>query len=658
MSNLAIEQRLCALRTPDKIFTGLDAVADRVAGVWQRRGVLDELEQAAGRIDALGEKIAGLSDAALRDAVQDSAHTLRRNTEAAATERALAALREAAFRTTGLRPFAVQLMGALCLRRGCLAEMATGEGKSLTAALAAALAAFDGRPCHVVTVNDYLAARDAAKFRPFYEWCGLTASAVTGEMGAAERARGHGCDVTYTTSKELCADFLRDRLCLGTAASATRWNIRLLRGRRDGAPDGVVMRGLHTAIVDEADSVLIDEAVTPLIIAGSERASGTDDAFAAASLLARDFQRGVEYRCHESFREIELLAPGLQRLEEIGAELPATWRGRLRKQELIVQALTAREFFHRGQQYVIENGEVTIVDEFTGRLMPARKWRNGLHQAIEAKEGVEISALDETLARMSFQRFFRLFPHLCGMTGTAAEASAELWHVYRLPVVRVPQNRPCRRVELPDRIFADAVSKVRAVIGEIGARHATGQPLLIGTRNVASSEELAEGLRTVGLEFALLNATRHREEAAIIAGAGRRGAITIATNMAGRGTDIELGPGVAELGGLHVFATERHESRRVDRQLYGRAGRQGDPGSAQAFVSADDELLRRHLPEPVRGALAAALKVASPLARPLATALFARAQTSAQRKAYQQRQQVLKQDDWLDEALSFAGSAR
>jgi preprotein translocase subunit SecA len=321
------------------------------------------------------------------------------------------------------------------------------------------------------------------------------------------------------------------------------------------------------------------------------------------------------------------------------------------------QALVAREFYQEGRQYVVQEGKVVIVDEFTGRLMPMRKWRHGLHQAIEAKESVPVSAMDETLARLSFQRFFRLFRRLSGMSGTASEAASEFWQIYRLPVVVIPRNRPGLRRDMPDRIFPDHKSKLEAVVEEIAKRHATGQPLLIGTRSIKASEELAASVAARGLDAVVLNATRHQEEAQIIADAGQRGRITIATNMAGRGTDIVLGPGVTELGGMHVLATERHESSRIDRQLYGRAGRQGDPGSAQAFVSVDDELLRRFAGMTTCRLLAAALHRRVPGAGAFASLTVLRAQRNAQGRAWRQRRDVLRQDDWLDEALGFAGTA-
>jgi len=663
MSALTHEYRLADLAVPGKVTSGLDALVDRAVGVVRRRGaVLTRLRAEAERIDALAGAYRALSHAGLREKIQDCHLWFRRHADEAGVEarlpEALAAIREAADREVGLRPFTVQLMGALALRRGYLAEMATGEGKTLTAAVAAVIAGWTRRPCHIVTVNDYLAQRDAQWLKPLYDFCGVTVGYVTGPMQPADRLHGHGCDVTYTTSKEIVADFLRDRLRLGELHTPARRMIRRLLQPAAFARQGLVMRGLHTAIVDEADSVLIDEAVTPLIISGIAGGDADAEPFRAAWRLAQRLEAQTDYRVDAKYREVEILPPGNEKIEANLADLPAMWRGPSRRGELVKQALTARELFHCGKQYVLHEGKAVIVDEFTGRMMPMRRWRDGLHQMIEAKEDIAISPRDTTLARLSFQRFFRFFRKLSGMTGTAQEAAGEFWHIYQLPVIAIPTNKPCIRRELPDRVFPYAESKWAAIVEEIVRYHEFGRPILVGTRSIAASEKLAEKLTQLGLEFSLLNATRHQEEAAIVEHAGVAGRITIATNMAGRGTDIKLGPGVAALGGLCVLATERHESHRIDRQLYGRAARQGDPGSAQAFVSLEDELLRRFLPSLIRGRLESAARHLSFATQPVATAGFKYAQWSAQRMAYQQRCTVLKMDTWLVESLSFAGTGR
>jgi preprotein translocase subunit SecA len=641
-----------------KFHKGLDGVVHRAVGGWRRRGqILQKLLRDAGEADRLSQAWGERSDADLHAELEACGQRFRRGGRDVEQHLipALAVLREAASRYLGLRPYVVQLAGALALHRGFLAEMVTGEGKTLTAGLAAVLAAWSGRPCHVITVNDYLVERDAGWLRNLYAACGLKVGFVTGKLQPPARQRAYQADITYVTAKELLADFLRDRIRLCGLHSPQRWGVRRLLNPRVGVEDGLLLRGLHTAIVDEADSVLIDEAVTPLIISSPRPNDSLREAVELASHLAETLLPEEDYTVNLRYGEVEFTDAGKSKVSERCGLLPGFWRGNLRREELIRQAIIARELFLRGKQYIIHDGKVQIVDEFTGRAMPQRTWREGLHQAIEAKEGLAMSDPAETMARMSFQRFFRLFPQLCGMTGTAWEAAGELWQIYHLPVVRIPTNRPCIREHLPDRVFLTEAEKWDAVVEEVRRRHERGQPVLIGTRSVGTSELLSRRLFEAGLNHHLLNASRHGEEAVIVSKAGEPGQITIATNMAGRGTDILLGPGVAGLGGLHVLATERHESGRVDRQLFGRAARQGDPGSAQVFISAEDELLRRHLKPAARASLRTALKAGSTVAAPVARACFSSAQSAAQSLAFRQRREVLRMDTWLDEALSFTG---
>ena len=646
-------------RGPERLLKGLDAKVHGVIGSYRRRpGVLQTLRRDAERIDAQAKDFADLSDHVLRERLREFRERIRRGgrNQESLIPPALAAIREAADRRIGLRPFTVQLMGALALQRGFLAEMATGEGKTLTAGLAAVLAGWTRKPCHVITVNDYLVKRDPEWLKALYEFCGIKVGFVTGLMPPEDRKNGYDCDVTYSTSKEVVADYLRDGLQNNPSRHPSGRLIQRMLSGNQGAPNGVVMRGLHTAIVDEADSVLIDEAVVPLIIATLRKNEGLREVIQIASGIVEPLEAGTDYRVDARHREIELTKAGLLRIENACSSLPGLWRGEQRRGELIRQALTAREFYENGKQYVLAEDRVLIIDEFTGRPMPQRSWRQGIHQAIEAKEKLPLTDPTETMARLSFQRYFRLYYRLSGMTGTAREAAGELWQIYRLPVVSIPTNKPCVRREFPDRVCATQEAKWRTIVQEVRAMHRTGRPILIGTRSVSASEKLAEGLTAEGLTYRLLNAVRHQEEAQIIAEAGAKGRITIATNMAGRGTDIKLGSGVAELGGLHVIATERHESKRVDRQLFGRAARQGDPGSAQAFISLEDELLRRFLPETVRNLLLRRLNQTSQISQVLAAAAIAWAQHTSQREAFRRRHEVLRMDDWLGETLSFAGS--
>jgi preprotein translocase subunit SecA len=636
----------------------MDAMVHGWMGSWKRRGEhAQELLTKAAEVDKLAEKYSALSEEDLKAALMKYKEIFRRGGDGIAENlvEAMAAVREAAKRCTKLNPYVEQIAGALALNDGCLTEMATGEGKTLTAGLAAVLAGWLGRPCHVITVNDYLVERDAGGMESLYRMCGLRVAPVTAKLTPSDRQKAYAADVVYVTSKELLADFLRDRLRLKDLHNPERWMIRQVVNPLRAPEGALVLRGLHTAIVDEADSVLIDEAVTPLLISSPRSNEALKQAVELAAVLAGKLKLDVDYKVDARYGDVDFTEEGEQRVEVESGILPPFWRGKMRREELIKQALVARELFHLNKQYIIHEAKVSIVDEFTGRAMPNRSWREGLHQAIEAKEGIPMTDPTETLARMSFQRFFRLFPKLSGMTGTAWEAADEFWRIYHLPVVRIPTHKPCMRVQMPDRVFATEDEKWDAVVEEIKRIKELGCPILVGTRSVRNSELLSHKLFQAGVDHRILNATRHAEEAAIISRAGEKGEITIATNMAGRGTDIRLGPGMADRGGLHVIATERHESERVDRQLFGRAGRQGDPGWAQAFVCFDDELLRKHVRPMMRDVSRSATRSKAPGAEILSKTTWKQAQSNAQRLAYKQRANVLKYDTWLDEALSFAG---
>ncbi|MBT5059686.1 MAG: hypothetical protein HOM68_24280 [Gemmatimonadetes bacterium] len=657
MSGLTEDYRRTEIRTPDPILSGLDAWVYNVEGKYRRRTTQTaKLLAAAEEIDAAAPLWKDKTDGALRASLVDFREVFRRNRPGFEEQlpSAMAAIREVADRRLGLRSHLVQLAGALALYRGTVVEMATGEGKTLTAGLIAVVWGWIGRPCHIVTVNDYLADRDAGWLEPLFKFCGVSVGRVTGEMDPQARREEYRSDVTYTTSKEILADFLRDRLRLDTLQNANRRQIQALSGRLQDMERGLVMRGIHTAVVDEVDSILIDEAVTPLIISRETPNEPFIEACREAQKVAATLRPGVDYRVDQQYKDIDLLRGQEDELVQKTGNMPRLFRGRSQHRELVQQALKAREFFHRDTQYVIQDGKVVIVDEFSGRLMPQRTWSAGLHQSVEAKEDITVTAPSETLARLSFQRFFRFFHRLAGMTGTAKEASGELWHIYGLPVVSIPPNRPCQRKIYPRRIFAEQEPKWQAIVQEVAERHAMGQPVLVGTRSVRASEELSARLHKLGLSFRVLNAIRHREEAGIIAQAGERGSITVATNMAGRGTDIRLGTGVPRLGGLHVIATECHEATRIDRQLFGRCARQGDPGSARSFVSLEDELLCRYVPAPARNSIKKVLRLKGFASTWAAEQIVRWAQRRPQAMAFHRRKTVLRTDTWLDDSLSFA----
>ena len=639
---------------------GLDAAWDAAAG-YARRMVTrrQTFLRRAERIVAKEGLFKDLTEAKLRQEALDMRELLRRGRDSAEDlDRAFAVVREVAARQLGERPYVVQVAGALAIEAGCVAEMATGEGKTLTATMPATIAGWRGRGCHVITFNDYLAKRDAEWMGRIYNFCGIRAAHVAGQMPPQDRRNAYLADITYCSNKEVTADFLRDRLALGRLSGLPAALLAKISQGAGSGTDRLIQRGLHCAIVDEADSVLIDEAVTPLIISGEAPNPEQVEAFTHAAEMAAQLEPRVHYKVDHRYREVDILPAGQQKIAELAAPLGGIWVGRRRSEELVTQALTARTFYLPGKQYVVQEGKVMIVDEFTGRLMPDREWRDGLHQAVSAKEKVEVQPPKDTYARISFQRFFRLYRKLAGMTGTASEARREFWQIYHLPVVVVPTNRPCIRQRPADRVFATAEAKWAAITEEISKIHQTGRPILVGTRSVRASEHLSDLLTEMRLKHSVLNAVKHAEEAQIVAGAGQPGRITVATNMAGRGTDIKLGRGVADMGGLAVIATERHEAGRIDRQLYGRSARQGDPGSSCAMVCLTDELVLRHAPH-LSGSLRRKFGdtdkgVSSVLTR----RVFDFAQARATRMALRQRKGVLSTDDWLDEYLGFAGGER
>lgn len=561
---------------------------------------------------------------------------------------AFALIRAAAARTIGQQHFDVQLIGGWALLKGMVAEMQTGEGKTLTATLAAVTAALAGRAVHIITVNDYLAGRDATAMRPIYTAFGLTVGCVVHGQAPAERRAEYCKDVTYCSNKELAFDYLRDRMVLGGKPRPLADSIEALDGGGTRA-SRLLLRGLQFAIVDEADSVLIDEARTPLILSAQSGHCREEAVYRQALAVAGNLD-SADFAIEDS--RIELTGAGKEKIASLVQPLGGIWTGPRRSRRLVQQALTALRLFEADKHYLVRDGKVVIIDEYTGRLMPDRSWEQGLHQLIEIKEGCETTGQRETLARISYQRFFRRYVHLSGMTGTGAEVARELWSVYRLRVARIPTNRPVRRKHYPDRVFGRKDAKWRAVLATIRGCHERGQPVLVGTRSVAASELLASLLDATGLKYQLLNARQDRQEAEIVSRAGEPGRITVATNMAGRGTDIKLIAGVGERGGLHVVCTERHDSRRIDRQLFGRSGRQGDPGSCEAILAIEDELVASRLP-----VIAAWLSRRERPPAWIGSLLFAIAQRHAERTHSQVRRELLNMDDTLNDQLAFSGRA-
>lgn len=483
---------------------------------------------------------------------------------------AFAVIREASRRVLGMRQFDVQLIGGIILHRGNIAEMGTGEGKTLVATAPVYLNALEGKGAHVITVNDYLAKRDSEWMGQVYKFLGLSVGLIVHDLDFEQRKIAYNSDITYGTNNEFGFDYLRDNMV--------------------SSLDQMVQRPLHYCLIDEVDSILIDEARTPLIISGPGQKS-TDNYYVMSKLVPQ-LKLGEDYTIDEKQKTVAPTEAGVSKMEKMLKVDNLYDTDNLELNHFFVQALRAQAMMERDRDYVVKDGEVVIVDEFTGRLMYGRRYSDGLHQAIEAKEGLQVQRESQTLATITFQNYFRMYDKLAGMTGTAKTEEQEFIKIYGLEVFQVPTNRPVQRKDLPDVIFKTKRGKYRAVVREIERRHATGQPMLIGTTSIEQSEQLSHMLKEAGIVHNVLNAKYHELEAQIVAQAGQKGQVTIATNMAGRGTDIVLGEGVSELGGLAIIGTERHESRRIDNQLRGRAGRQGDPGSSQFFLSLEDDLLR------------------------------------------------------------------
>ncbi|MDX1944434.1 MAG: preprotein translocase subunit SecA [Pirellulaceae bacterium] len=511
-----------------------------------------------------------------------------------------ALVREAGRRTIGQRHYDVQMVGGMAMFTGCIAEMETGEGKTLTATLPLYIHALVGKGAHLATVNDYLAERDANLMRPVYELLGLTVGVVLTKDVSKKRREAYACDITYGTAKEFGFDFLRDRLLL-RRMGVTQAGLfgELTAAQMDPTGEQPVQRGAHFCLVDEADSILIDDARTPLIIGslGDKAIEKIVATYRWAAEVVPHFQEDEHYEYEHDDKKIELTTAGRQLVRALPKPELLGAMGLIDLYQYVERALRVDRDYHLDQQYVVKPGErgvdeIVIVDENTGRLAEGRKWRDGIHQAVEAKEKIEVTVPTGQAARITVQDLFMRYKHLGGMTGTAMSSSREFRKVYKRIVIPVPTNRPCRRQRLPELVFAHADDKWAAIVEETAQMHALGRPVLIGTRSIDKSQHLSQLLTAKGIEHKVLNAHEVKTEAEIVAQAGQTGKVTVATNMAGRGTDIKLGPGVADRGGLHVICTELHDAARIDRQLVGRCGRQGDPGTVRQYMSLDDEVIR------------------------------------------------------------------
>ena len=541
---------------------------------------------------------------------------------------AFAVVREASKRVLGMRHFDVQLIGGICLHRGNIAEMRTGEGKTLVATLPVYLNALTGNGVHVVTVNDYLATRDSEQMGRLYNFLGLSTGLIVANLDFNQRKEAYACDITYGTNNEFGFDYLRDNMVSDVSQ--------------------MVQRPLNYAIVDEVDSILIDEARTPLIISGPGQHS-TDNYYKLAKIVPH-LVKDEDYTIDEKQKTIAPTDSGIAKVEKMLGVENLYDSENIELNHLLGASLRAYAMMHRDTDYVVKDGEVVIVDEFTGRLMFGRRYSDGLHQAIEAKEGLKVERESQTLASVTFQNYFRMYKKLAGMTGTAKTEEKEFIDIYGLEVLPIPPNKPLARIDLPDQIFKTKAAKYRAVVRNAVERHQTGQPILIGTTSITQSEELSDMLLRAGVPHKVLNAKHHEKEAEIVADAGQMGMVTIATNMAGRGTDITLGEGVPELGGLAILGTERHESRRIDNQLRGRAGRQGDPGSSQFFLSLEDDLMRIFGADNITGIMdKLGMEEDEPIEHSLITKSIERAQKKVEDHNYNIRKYVLEYDDVMNQ---------
>jgi len=648
-----LEQRTSGEPLPQ----GLDAAWDSGIGLVGRVVPRYQmLHRRTEKILALDKHFSDMADSKLRKLAEELREIFRcRRDNSSDLERAFALVREVASRKIGEKPFPVQITGALALESGCIAEMATGEGKTLTSTMYITVAGWRGQGCHVITVNDYLAKRDAEWMGQIYRFCGLSVSYIEQLTPQEQRRAAYMADITYCTNKEVAADFLRDRITLGRLRGLSSALIAKMAGVGRKITDRLIQRRLNCAIIDEADSILIDESVTPLIISGLAPNPEQVESYQQAAAIARQLEPDSDYKINHRYREIEITDRGIDHLKELTDTLGGIWHGYRRSVEIVNQALTAKELYLQDQHYIIDKGKVVIVDEFTGRLMPDRTWRDGLHQAVEAKEMLKVNPPKDTYARISFQRFFRMYRKLSGMSGTANEAAAEFWQIYHLPVVTIPTNRPCIRKNLPNIVLPTKSAKWERIVQEIRSLNASGRPILVGTRSVRASEHLSQLLTAEKLEHQVLNAVYHRQEAQIVAQAGQHGKITVATNMAGRGTDIKLGRKVAVSGGLHVIAAEPNESARVDRQLFGRGARQGDPGSAQGIFSLEDEIVTRYTKNTAAYLKKIHVTAKDDISSTIVRSVFRLAQYRAERLAMRRRKTVLRTDNWLDEQLGFAG---
>ncbi len=619
---------------------------------------LSQMYEFAHRVERAGKEFQHISEKQIALCSKKIRTDLHKNGfKPQSVVQSFALIREVSRRTLGIQHYPVQIIGGYVMLNGMIAEMETGEGKTLTATLPACTAALAGIPVHLITVNDYLVQRDAEWMGPVYRALGLKVGTILEGMDLPTRNESYNADITYCTNKQLTFDYLKDRLVFGNKRGHLRMSIDRLNDDASSMSK-LLLRGLHFGIVDEADSVLIDEARTPLIISKTTDNNISDQMCHQALQLSQEMIFGSDFLILERDRKIEFTPNGQNHVLQMAKDLGGLWKGQSRSLELVSQALSARHLFIKDKHYLIQDEKIVIIDEFTGRAMPDRSWERGLHQMIEAKEDVPVTGLRETLAKISYQQFFRRYLRLAGMTGTADEASKELESVYHLKVMKIPTNRKAQRVFLSTRSFSKAADKWAAIASRVEHIHALKRPILIGTRSVSDSELISSLLSEKKIPHQTLNARQDTDEAKVVEQAGQAERITVATNMAGRGTDIKLAPGIAKLGGLHVIASEPHEAGRIDRQLFGRCGRQGDPGSYELFFSLEDELVQSHGPIIALMRLLRVFRINRNTGSSWVDRMILYwTQRFAERHHARIRKQLLKMDQQVNKMLAFSGQS-
>ncbi len=566
-----------------------------------------------------------------------------------------ATIREVSHRTLDKRHFDVQLLGGWIMMNGMIAEMETGQGKTLTATLPSCTAAWAGIPVHIVTANDYLAERDEQILRPLYRQLGISSASIVDGMDSEPRKKAYQCSIVHSTSQQITFDYLRDRIEMGDDIGKLQIQFKHLQSQHQNKHSAFLLRGLCYTIIDEADSLLIDEAKTPLIISQTRASEEPNQVYYDAHYLANSLNQNTDYIVDFQHHDVNLTQQGKNKLKEITVTIGKYWQNRRHREVMVTLALKATHLYLKDKDYLVREDKIEIIDALTGRVMPDRSWEHGLHQLIEAKENCEITGERDPLARIGYQKFFRRYLRLAGMSGTVTEVSEELETVYGLRVIKIPTHRPSRRKMKKEQVFKTKEQKWRAFIIKVKQIHQQGRPILIGTHSVSASKTVSALLTENGLNHRVLNAQQDQQEAEIISAAGQLNAITVSTNMAGRGTDIALGDGVEDIGGLHVIATERNDARRIDRQLYGRCARQGDPGSTEAFMSLQDESIAAFYPAAVLRVLGSFCFKDKPLPSWLGNIILSLPQKWTEHTHAQLRKNLIKQDRQQSKTLSFTG---